>query len=340
MSSNDYRLSVKRYIVFKRIFAHKGNEDFLRNFLSSLLKISIDSIEILHDIHLEKDNEEDKLGIIDVRAIVNENKIINIEVQIKNNKNIVPRSTFYGAKLISNELVKNEVYQELKPVIVICILNYENFPYEEYINETEIVLKEHKEYIVNDYMKVINKIMGTTYKPFEFYGDSNAENIIVAMGSVSDTIKLVVDKENKIIKLFDPPFEKSVINPGYIKSYPPGIRENGGQYAHGSCWMLIAECILGFGDKAEELLQILNPIEHSKNREEAKIFKLEPYILEADLYSNEDLIGRGGWNWYTGSSSWFYKAGIEYILGLKINKRSFKHFPLYTKRMGGILYQI
>lgn len=153
MSSNDYRLSVKRDIVFKRIFAHKGNEDFLRNFLSSLLKISIDSIEILHDIHLEKDSEEDKLGIIDVRAIVNENKIINIEVQIKNNKNIVPRSTFYGAKLISNELVKNEVYQELKPVIVICILNYENFPYEEYINETEIVLKEHKEYIVNDYMK-------------------------------------------------------------------------------------------------------------------------------------------------------------------------------------------
>lgn len=139
--------------MFKRIFAHKGNEEFLKQFLSSLLKITIDDIEVLHDIHLEKDSEEDKLGIIDVRAIVNENKIINIEVQIKNNKNIVPRSIFYGAKLISNELVKNEVYQELKPVIVICILNYENFPYEEYINETEVVLKTHKEYVVNDYIK-------------------------------------------------------------------------------------------------------------------------------------------------------------------------------------------
>ena len=88
----------------------------------------------------------------------------------------------------------------------------------------------------------------------------------------------LVDKENKIIKLFDPPFEKSIVNPGYIKAYPPGIRENGGQYTHASCWLLIAECILGFGDKAEELIEILNPINHSRNKEEAKTFKLEPYI--------------------------------------------------------------
>ena len=123
---------------------------------------------------------------------------------------------------------------------------------------------------------------------------------------------------NKIIKLFDPPFEKCKINPGYIKAYPPGIRENGGQYTHASVWMMIAQAILGFGDKATEYMNILNPIEHAKTKEEAKRFKLEPYILEADLYSNKDLIGRGGWNWYTGSSNWFFKGVLEYILGLKI----------------------
>ncbi len=145
--------------------------------------------------------------------------------------------------------------------------------------------------------------------------------------AIGEAENYLVDKENKIIKLFDPPFEKSVINPGYIKSYPPGIRENGGQYTHASCWLLIAECILGFGDKAEELINILNPIEHSKNREEAKTFKLEPYVLEADLYSNESLIGRGGWNWYTGSSSWLYKAVLEYVLGLKIEDGFLKVEP-------------
>lgn len=157
-------------------------------------------------------------------------------------------------------------------------------------------------------------------------GDNDKKFIAIA-----EAENYLVDKENKIIKLFDPPFEKSVINPGYIKSYPPGIRENGGQYTHGSCWMLIAECILGFGDKAEELLEILNPIEHSKNREEAKTFKLEPYILEADLYSNEDLVGRGGWNWYTGSSSWFYKAILEYVLGLKIKNGYLEMEPCISK---------
>ena len=128
----------------------------------------------------------------------------------------------------------------------------------------------------------------------------------------------LIDKENRIIKLFEPPFEKTEINPGYVKAYPPGVRENGGQYTHGACWLLIAETVMGFGEKAIELAKMINPIEHSKNNEEAKKFKLEPYILEADLYSNKDILGRGGWNWYTGSSSWFYKAVLEYILGLKI----------------------
>ena len=150
--------------------------------------------------------------------------------------------------------------------------------------------------------------------------------------AISEAENYLIDKENQIIKLFDPPFEKSNLNPGYIKSYPPGIRENGGQYTHGACWLLIAEAILGFGDKALEIAEIINPINHSKNREEAKRFKLEPYIIEADLYSNKDLIGRGGWNWYTGSSSWYYKAILEYILGLKIEKGFLKVEPCISKK--------
>lgn len=149
--------------------------------------------------------------------------------------------------------------------------------------------------------------------------------------AIEEAENYLVDKENKIIKLFDPPFEKSNVNPGYIKSYPPGVRENGGQYTHAACWLVIAEAMLGFGDKAVELAQIINPIEHSKNKEEAKVFKLEPYVIEADLYSNKDLVGRGGWNWYTGSSSWYYKAVLEYILGLRIENGFLRIEPCISK---------
>lgn len=128
----------------------------------------------------------------------------------------------------------------------------------------------------------------------------------------------LIDNENGIIKLLDPPFEKSKLDPGYIKAYLPGTRENGGQYTHGAIWTIIAESILGFGEKAVDLFRIINPIEHSKTKEAANKYKVEPYVITADVYGHENLAGRGGWTWYTGSSSWFLKAGIEYILGLKI----------------------
>lgn len=137
----------------------------------------------------------------------------------------------------------------------------------------------------------------------------------------------LVDKENGLIKLLDPPFEKSKLEPGYIKSYLPGTRENGGQYTHGAIWAIIAESMLGFGDKAVELFRMINPIEHSKTRESAQKYKVEPYIIVADIYSHENLAGRGGWSWYTGSSSWMLKLGIEYILGLKIEKGILKLEP-------------
>jgi len=128
----------------------------------------------------------------------------------------------------------------------------------------------------------------------------------------------LIDKENGIIKLLDPPFEKGKLNPGYIKSYLAGVRENGGQYTHAAIWVIIAEAILGFGDKATDLYRMINPIEHTRTKDSSNKYKVEPYVIPADIYGASNLAGRGGWTWYTGSSSWYYKAGIECILGLKI----------------------
>ena len=128
----------------------------------------------------------------------------------------------------------------------------------------------------------------------------------------------LVDRENGIIKLLDPPFEKGKLEPGYIKAYLPGVRENGGQYTHAAIWVVIAESMLGFGDKALEFHRMINPIEHSRTKDASNKYKVEPYVIAADIYGQGNLVGRGGWTWYTGSSSWYYKAGIEYILGLKV----------------------
>lgn len=141
----------------------------------------------------------------------------------------------------------------------------------------------------------------------------------------------LIDKENGIIKLLDPPFEKGKLNPGYIKSYLPGVRENGGQYTHAAIWSIIAEAKLGFGDKAVELYRMINPIEHSRTKEVANKYKVEPYVIAADIYGANNLAGRGGWTWYTGSSSWYYKAGVEYILGLKIKDGFMSIEPCISK---------
>lgn len=137
----------------------------------------------------------------------------------------------------------------------------------------------------------------------------------------------LIDKENGIIKLLDPPFEKGKLNPGYIKSYLPGVRENGGQYTHAAVWVIMAETMLGFGDKATELYRMINPIEHARTKESSKKYKVEPYVIPADIYGASNLAGRGGWTWYTGSASWYYKTGIENILGLKINNGVLRVVP-------------
>ena len=141
----------------------------------------------------------------------------------------------------------------------------------------------------------------------------------------------LVDRENGIIKLLDPPFEKGKLEPGYIKGYLPGVRENGGQYTHGAIWVIIAEAMIGFGDKAAELYRMINPIEHARTKEASKKYKVEPYVIAADVYGSSNLAGQGGWTWYTGSSSWYYKAGIEYLLGLKVEKGYIRIEPCIPK---------
>jgi cyclic beta-1,2-glucan synthetase len=107
-------------------------------------------------------------------------------------------------------------------------------------------------------------------------------------------------------------------DPGYIKGYPPGIRENGGQYTHAAIWSVIAFALLGDGDKAGELFSLLNPINHASTRAAIHRYKVEPYVACADVYAEPPHVGRGGWTWYTGSAGWMYRAGLEWILGLQV----------------------
>lgn len=103
------------------------------------------------------------------------------------------------------------------------------------------------------------------------------------------------------------------------------------QYTHGAIWVIIAEAMLGFGDKALEIFKMINPIEHTRTKEASNKYKVEPYVIAADIYGAGNLVGRGGWTWYTGSSSWYYKAGIEYLLGLKVEEGYLKIAPCIPK---------
>ena len=145
---------------------------------------------------------------------------------------------------------------------------------------------------------------------------------------------LLVDRDNKLIKLFTPSFDKTLFEPGYIKAYMPGIRENGGQYTHAAIWNMMANAILGNGNLAEEYFRILNPIEHARTNEACRKYKVEPYVISADIYSASKLEGRGGWSWYTGAASWMYKVGLEYILGFKKKGNILEIKPCINKEWG------
>lgn len=158
------------------------------------------------------------------------------------------------------------------------------------------------------------KIDGISQSWAVISGAGEKEKIKTAMESLDRNL---VDKENMIIKLLTPPFSKALPSPGYIKAYIEGIRENGGQYTHGAIWAMIANTILENKKRTYEYYKILNPIEHTRTKEAVLKYKVEPYVIAADIYSAQGMIGRGGWTWYTGSSSWFYIATLEYMLGIK-----------------------
>lgn len=145
-------------------------------------------------------------------------------------------------------------------------------------------------------------------------GLGNSERTREAMNAVENHL---VDRDAGIIKLFAPPFDKSDLEPGYIKGYVPGVRENGGQYTHAAVWVVLAFAKLGEGDKAHELFSMINPINHSRTPIEAAQYKTEPYVLAADVYATPPNTGRGGWTWYTGAAGWMYRVGVEHILGIK-----------------------
>ena len=136
-----------------------------------------------------------------------------------------------------------------------------------------------------------------------------------AMAAVEET---VARRDQELILLFTPPFDQAPLDPGYIKGYPPGIRENGGQYTHAAIWAVMAFAALGNGDKANELFSILNPINRASTRAGVHRYKVEPYVAAADVYAEYPHVGRGGWTWYTGSAGWMYRAGLEWLLGFRL----------------------
>ena len=146
-------------------------------------------------------------------------------------------------------------------------------------------------------------------------GAAAPERAARAMAAVEEELLRPADG---VALLFAPPFDKTLADPGYVKSYPPGIRENGGQYTHAALWSVMAFAALGQGDKAAGLFALLNPINHAGARADVHRYKTEPYAVTADIYAQEPHMGRGGWSWYTGSAGWMQRAGIESILGIRI----------------------
>ncbi len=156
-----------------------------------------------------------------------------------------------------------------------------------------------------------------------------------AMAAVEEYL---VRRGDGLVLLFTPPFDHSDVDPGYVKGYLPGIRENGGQYTHGAVWSILALASLGDGDKAGELFSIINPINHASTRAGVHRYKVEPYVLAADVYAEPPHVGRGGWTWYTGSAGWMYQAGLEWILGFRLRGTTLLFDPCIPRAWPG--YQI
>jgi len=160
-------------------------------------------------------------------------------------------------------------------------------------------------------------------------GAGNPERARQAMQAVEERL---VRSEAKLIQLLDPPFDRSVPNPGYIQGYVPGIRENGGQYTHAAIWVVMARALLGDNDRAWELFALLNPINHGSTPAQISTYKVEPYVVAADVYAVAPHTGRGGWTWYTGSAGWMYRLLSETLLGLRLEGDRLRLTPRLPKQ--------
>jgi cyclic beta-1,2-glucan synthetase len=178
---------------------------------------------------------------------------------------------------------------------------------------------------------------------------SGAAELTRSKTAMESAYRLLVRKHLSLIQLFDPPFDKTQHNPGYIKGYVPGVRENGGQYTHGAVWLIMAFAQLKDKKRTWELLRMINPLSHSSDSHAIDVYEVEPYVMSADIYTEPSHAGRGGWTWYTGSAGWMYRLIIEYFLGFvrKGNTISFdpcipeewENFAL-TYRFGNSVYEI
>jgi cellobiose phosphorylase len=148
---------------------------------------------------------------------------------------------------------------------------------------------------------------------------SGAADIERAKAAMAQVERRLVDRKAGLVKLFEPPFDKCLCDPGYIKGYVPGVRENGGQYTHAAIWAGIAFSMLKDRKNAWDILNILNPVYHGNTPGTRDVYKVEPYIMAADVYAGKTNSGRGGWTWYTGSASWMYQFIVENLLGLRLD---------------------
>ncbi|WP_170935982.1 GH36-type glycosyl hydrolase domain-containing protein [Pandoraea sp. PE-S2R-1] len=155
-------------------------------------------------------------------------------------------------------------------------------------------------------------------------GAGEAERQRRAMESVEHYL---VRSGDDLVLLLTPPFDKTPLDPGYIKGYVPGVRENGGQYTHAAAWCMIAHAMLGDGDRASEMFKMLNPINHASTRAGVHAYKVEPYVMAGDVYAAPAHVRRGGWTWYTGSAGWMYRGAVEFILGVKKHGESLTLAP-------------
>ncbi len=164
---------------------------------------------------------------------------------------------------------------------------------------------------------------------------SHAADPARSVQAMAEVEAQLIQRDTGLALLFTPPFDHTSLDPGYIKGYPPGIRENGGQYTHAATWSVMAHAMLGHGNQAGDLFALLNPITRSSTRADLQRYKVEPYVIAADIYSVAPHAGRGGWTWYSGSAGWMYRTGLECILGFRVQGASLLLAPCVPENWPG-----